>query len=334
MNNLQNHTTIYRSRRAEVKKKHKYGEKMSLLILTGLLLLIFIVSNVLSPKNPITHKAHSAKNEKVLSSAHMLVSTPTLHPTIAFALKHLNNSLPSVTPSPPQTTTQPVIPANDYCLHVPVLLYHHIQPLSIAEKLGHGKLTVDSEVFDRQMSYLASSGYITISSDELVNALLNHQQLSPKSVVITLDDGYDDAYSYAFPISKKYNIVMNLMIPSGLLDNNGYMTWQQLKEMASNSLIKVYNHTWSHAALGLATRDKIESEVTTANTQLQSNLGININIFTYPYGSFSPMAILILKDHGFKAAFSTLPGTLQCESFIMTLHRIHIGNALLSSYGF
>lgn len=124
------------------------------------------------------------------------------------------------------------------------------------------------------------------------------------------------------------------MIPSGLIGNPGYMSWSQLKEMAGNSLIHVYNHTWSHAALGNADRTKIEFEVSTSQNQLQSELGKSINILTYPYGSSSPLAISILKEHGFIGGISTINGTTQCDSYVMTLHRTRIGNAPLSSYGF
>ncbi|HEX8931529.1 MAG TPA: polysaccharide deacetylase family protein, partial [Patescibacteria group bacterium] len=203
-----------------------------------------------------------------------------------------------------------------------------------AKAQNHASLTVDSNIFDSQMNYLVTSGYHTISSDQVVNALINHQTLPPKSIVVTVDDGYDDAYNYAFPIAKKYNVTLDLMIPSGLINNPGYMNWSQLKEMAGNSLIHVYNHTWSHAALGIADRTKIEFEVSTSQSQLQSELGKSINILTYPYGSFSPLAISILKEHGFIAGISTINGTTQCDSYIMTLHRTHIGNAPLSSYGF
>ncbi len=56
----------------------------------------------------------------------------------------------------------------DYCLNVPVLLYHHIQPMRIAASLGHAQLTVGSDYFDMQMAYLVANKYHPISADELV----------------------------------------------------------------------------------------------------------------------------------------------------------------------
>ncbi|MBI5122828.1 hypothetical protein HZA75_03130 [Candidatus Roizmanbacteria bacterium] len=54
---------------------------------------------------------------------------------------------------------------NGYCIYVPMLTYHHIQPEAEAKVQGHAQLTVDSGIFDSQMSYLVANGYHTISSD-------------------------------------------------------------------------------------------------------------------------------------------------------------------------
>lgn len=254
-------------------------------------------------------------------------------------LAQIRKPVPTVTPTVKPQVIIPAVQANekkvnDFCLNVPVLFYHHVEPLAIAQQSGHAQLTVDSDYFDKQMAYLNASGYRSLSADELVDALINHRGLPAKSIVVTFDDGYDDNYNYAFQILKKYNIAGNFMIPTGLVENKGYMTWGQLKEMAGNPLMHIYNHTWSHASLGGASKDKIEYEITTANKQLEDNLGKRVTIFTYPYGSYNQLVIDVLKERGFTAAFSTINGTMQCQSYIFALRRTNIGNAPLSSYGF
>lgn len=221
----------------------------------------------------------------------------------------------------------------DFCLDVPVIMYHHIQPLEQAKLLGHAQLTVDSEIFEKQMKYLVDNGYTALSAEDLVNALMNHDQLPSKSIVITIDDGYIDNYTYGFMMAKKYNLVMNFMIPTELIGKADYMTWDHLKEMAQNPFAKIYNHTASHAALGLISKEQTDSELTRSNDQFKSELGLDINIFAYPYGSFSTTAVELLEKHGFVAAFTTLPGRKQCESQKMLLNRDRIGNAPLSEYG-
>lgn len=246
----------------------------------------------------------------------------------------------SITPLGSQTKTSALIPkaqadiANeDYCMTVPVILYHHIQPLYLSSEKQQSALSVGVEYFDMHMNYLASQGYVSLTADQLVHAILNREELPPKSIVVTLDDGYEDNYLYAYPILKKYHIVGNFMIPTGLIGKKDYMSWDQIIEMSHDPLMKFYNHTVDHVDVGNATSDVVEKQITTAQDTLAEELGSDSPIFTYPYGSSSETAFSVLKKLGFSAAFSTKPGFTQCKSFILNLHRNHVGNLPLSSFG-
>lgn len=219
-----------------------------------------------------------------------------------------------------------------FCLSVPVLLYHHIEPIEQAKTEGHSALTVDVNIFDSQMKYLKDKGYRSISAEDLVNAIVSHKSVG-KAAVVTLDDGYKDAYDFAYPVAKKYGIVLNLMIPTGLLNNSNYMSWDNLREMVNSGMVNAYDHTWSHYSLPNGNVQKIEMEVMTAKNQLEQNLGKKVNIFSYPYGSNDQKTVNILQKNGFIGAFSTIPSFYQCESYIYALRRNRIGNASLSSYG-
>jgi peptidoglycan/xylan/chitin deacetylase (PgdA/CDA1 family) len=244
----------------------------------------------------------------------------------------LQASLSAVPVDTPIPTPQPR-PAG-FCINVPVLYYHHIQPVSDILSKKQQSVSINSDVFDAQMSYLSSRGYNAITVKQLVDALYSHSQLPAKSVAITLDDGYRDSYTYAFPILKKYGLVASYMIPTGLLEGPDYLTWNQITELKNSGSIYLVDHTWSHFAVGTThVVDKINFEITSARSQLQDKTGQTIDIFAYPYGSFNDTSISLLKQNGFRAAFSTLGGSLQCETQMYTLHRIHVGSAPLSAYG-
>ncbi len=239
---------------------------------------------------------------------------------------------PSPTPSPsPSPSPSPV----DYgfCLNVPVLYYHHVEPMAQAKAAGHGSLTVDVATFDQQMAYLVSRGYKTIPAEQLAHAVLAHQKLPAKSIVVMIDDGYADLYTFAYPVIKKYNLTISLAIPTGLVDNPGYITWGQLSEMVGSGLFFAYDHTRSHAALTRLSYDQAQFEVNAAKKQLESSLGKSSDVFVYPYGSVNTQAINVLRANGFVAAFATTGGISQCESNIMALHRTRVGNMSLSGYG-
>lgn len=226
---------------------------------------------------------------------------------------------------------------DDFCLHVPVLMYHHIEPWAEAVVKKHTSLAVDTNTFDEQMGYLASQGYHTISADQLVSALHDHVSLLPKSVVLTFDDAYLDNYTYAYPTLKKYHLVGNYAVPTGLLgihaDTNDYYTWDQLKEMVDSEVIYANDHSWSHYPVGTGSLEKNQFEILTSKNQLESFLGKKITTFIYPYGSYQPWVFNVLQKDGFEGAFTTKPGTLQCESFVMNLHRNRVGNGQLTMFG-
>jgi peptidoglycan/xylan/chitin deacetylase (PgdA/CDA1 family) len=260
-------------------------------------------------------------------------------PTATISLRTKTYSVPLrytplISPYPTVIITPTPIPLTGFCLRVPILTYHHIQPEAAAKELGQTSLTVDNGIFDQQMAYLAGNGYTPILANELINALLMHSQLPGKPVMVTMDDGYADNAIYALPILQKYNIKANLMLASGLVGGNPDMlTWDQVNQLKGSGLIYFTNHTWSHYAISNGPQSKIDSEIDTAQTQIQDHTGQTVNVFTYPYGNFNNNAIQTLQRKGYIGAFSTIPGQYQCDSFIMTLHRTRIGNAPLSAYG-
>ena len=149
-----------------------------------------------------------------------------------------------------------------------------------------------------------------------------------------MDDGYADNYTYALPILEKYHIKANLMLSSGLVGSNPDMlTWSEISAMNASGLYYFTNHTWSHWPISRGPQEKINYEIDTAQAEIQQHTGQTVNIFTYPYGSFNANAISTLQKKGYIGAFSTIPGFYQCDSFIMTLHRNHMGNAPLYEYG-
>lgn len=249
---------------------------------------------------------------------------------------------PSLSPSPTASSSPTLIPSpvyTGYCLSVPVLLYHHLMPYQLAKEKGQTSLNVDNGIFDQQMGYLASHGYTTIFAEDLVSALKSHTALPAKSIVVTIDDGYADNFTYAFASLKKYNIKTSLMVPTGLMGvnsgANNYYSWSELKEMVQSGLVRAYNHTFSHSPMGTKDAAKDQFEVATAQEQLHSQLGITNTIFTYPYGTnaTSEKVHTVLIQNGITGAYSTIGGSYQCDSFIYSLHRLRVGNTSFPAYG-
>jgi peptidoglycan/xylan/chitin deacetylase (PgdA/CDA1 family) len=80
-------------------------------------------------------------------------------------------------------------------------------------------------VFERQMRYL-SQFYNFIPLSSMVASLYNGKPIQPNSVVLTLDDGFGDNYTHAFPILRKYGIPATIFLCINSVER-GELPWSQ-----------------------------------------------------------------------------------------------------------
>ena len=250
---------------------------------------------------------------------------PTLTPTTI--------SFPSPTPTPtpkPLTFTEMNILYGP-CAYLPTLMYHHIQSLKSAKEKKQTALTVETPIFKNQMQYLKDRGYTAISLQDLVNFFDQGIAVPQKSVLLTFDDGYEDFYTGAYPILRDLGFGATVFTPTGLMNNSGYLSWDQISEMAGNRILFA-NHTWSHKNVK-AKEDVLRMEVSTADVQLKEK-GLNSpKVFAYPFGLESSQAVTYLTALDYKLAFTTRYGSALCKKQRLDLPRVRIGNVNLSSYG-
>ena len=95
-------------------------------------------------------------------------------------------------------------------MKVPILFYHKISRPNPKAKVMD--LYVTPYNFQRQMSYLKWRGYKTITLDELRGWLSSGKKLPARSIILTFDDGYEDNYTYAFPILKKIGFTATIFL--------------------------------------------------------------------------------------------------------------------------
>ena len=221
---------------------------------------------------------------------------------------------------------------NEDCADVKVLMYHHIRDAKEAQEKNQTGLNVTPDYFEQHMKYLREEGYAVIGMDQLISFLDDGIKLPDKSAMITVDDGYEDNYLDMFPILKKYGFRAIIFTPTGLVEKPDYLTWKQIEEMNNSGLITFANHTWSHHG-SQGTKEKQLEEIGTANKELEEK-ELNVQkTFAYPYGRASDNAKEVLRELGYKLAFTTTRGTMMCRESRFDLPRIRAGNASLASYG-
>ncbi len=81
---------------------------------------------------------------------------------------------------------------------------------------------VHREAFEKQIEYLKNN-FNLVTLDDLVK---NYQQqgfFSKNTIVITIDDGYNDFYEIAFPVLKKYNVPATFFVTTRFVDGDFWL---------------------------------------------------------------------------------------------------------------
>ncbi len=209
---------------------------------------------------------------------------------------------------------------------VPILMYHHIGDLPPDADALRKSLTVSSERFDEQMRFLAEQGYTTIHIADLVNYFQTGAPLPEKPIILTFDDGYDDAYFNVFPTLKDFGFKGTFFIIGAPTDygSPGYMRWENVLELSENGM-EIGAHSLTHRYnLGQFRASIQDSEIIKGNQLMVDHLPNWTPLFSYPSGSYNQYTLDLLKQSGYAAAVTTKQGALQTSQAPLELRRIRI----------
>ena len=204
---------------------------------------------------------------------------------------------------------------------VSVLMYHSIAHNDVF-------FTVKPEMFEKQMKYLKDKDYNVIKLSDLISLLESNEELPKKTVVLTFDDGYQDNYNNAFLILKKYNFPATIFLVTGLVNqeiNNSQniplkiLNWEQIKEMHQSGLIDFQPHTVNHQELN-------KQEIIDSKKEIEERLNKKCEFFTYPRGVYNDKIIDILKNNGFRAAWTVENGRIKKDDNLFKLKRISVNS--------
>jgi len=221
----------------------------------------------------------------------------------------------------PQTPAQPRAPA---VLHVPILMYHHIWPITAKLTKSQRLMSVTPESFEQQMNEISSLGYNPITPDQLLAAVASGTALPDKPVMITFDDGYRDQYQYAFPILKKFGFQATFFIITDYFRKNGYLDTAMLKELDASGLATLASHTMHHVWLTAYKPPSQWAEIRRSKEQLEQILGHEVDYFAYPYGKYDDRVIQMVRDAGYRMAFAASAGNTYSTSTLFKMQRVRV----------
>jgi len=195
---------------------------------------------------------------------------------------------------------------------VPILYYHRIN--DVVE--GIDELHVKPAEFEKQMQYLKDNGYTVITFDDLDKT--EHIQ---KPVIITFDDGYEDNYTYAYPILKKFGFKATVFLVADFVGNSSILNKDEILEM--RDLVNFQSHTLSHPELTKLKPEEAEKEISLSKTKLEELTGTKMNAFAYPVGYYNANILEMVKKY-YKYAVCNGGGMYTTGESLFEIKRIYI----------
>jgi len=251
--------------------------------------------------------------------------TPTVtpRPTPTEPAERDVRRMPSSTPTAMRPLPTPTRPANARELHVPILMYHYIStPPENADAIRLD-LSMPPDVFEQTVAYFAAQGYQTVKIQALYDAVATGKPLPARTIVFTFDDGYADAYQNAYPILKKYNFTGTFYVVTSFVGRPGYMTWEQIVEMAQAGM-DIQSHSMTHIPLKGKSVDVLRREMGEAKRTLEKMIGQPVNFFCYPSGQYDELAIAVAQESGYLSATTTHAGVWENAALPFEWPRVRI----------
>ena len=215
---------------------------------------------------------------------------------------------------------------------VPILIYHSID--------GSGSpVSVSADAFRRQMEWLVTHGYRSITMTDLA-AALQAGRLPDRTVSITFDDAYRSVFQVAVPILQRLGLNATVFVPTRKVGgDNGWSSariprmpiasWDEIGQTAATRTVEIGGHSCTHLRLGRLSKAKALGEVLGSRDDLQAQLGLAVHSFCYPYGSVNEMVRDIVMDVGFQVACTTRWGHACVGDDPLLLRRVRVYHGML-----
>jgi peptidoglycan/xylan/chitin deacetylase (PgdA/CDA1 family) len=151
--------------------------------------------------------------------------------------------------------------------HVPVFVFHSLEP----------------ESFARKLQYLAENDYVTLSATEYFQFLVGTRPAPQNAVVLTFDDGRGSLWSVGQPLMRRYGMKgIVFLVPGRVPSRPGplpptwddvearrqspeaiiarekgdgaFLSWEEIDSLSRSGLFDFQSHTLTHARIHTAPR--------------------------------------------------------------------------------
>lgn len=215
----------------------------------------------------------------------------------------------------------------DKATFVPVLMYHFFYDAE-TEKPTKGSNSHSIQSVEKQLQWLWENGYVTLTMDELYAWMQGEIELPAKCVLLTSDDGKEDFFTLLQPTLKKYGFVATSFVITSWRKNLPYKLTLSNIEMHSHThnmhrgTIESGGVPDNRGMIQGVDIDEGVADMTTSSEKLNGS-----KYMAYPYGTYGGNAKTIVKQAGYRLAFTTTPGLVTRDSDPYQLPRMRVSGS-------
>ena len=161
------------------------------------------------------------------------------------------------------------------------LMYHRF------DENKYPSTNIQMDVFKQQIKIIKDLKYNFYNPGDLEKNF--HISKIEKKILITIDDAFSSFYEVAWPYLKEEKIPFILFVSTQTVGRNGYMTWNQIKELEKEDTVFIGNHSHTHSYLVDLKNEDFINDIDISSSIFINKLGYNPIFFSYPFGEYSDL---------------------------------------------
>jgi len=171
------------------------------------------------------------------------------------------------------------------------------------------------ETFERQMAFLAENGCRVVPLRRALAHMHGHIKLPPKSLAITIDGGYHDAFFNVLPVLRKYDFQATFFIPPEYIGNKREirgkpiqcLRWNEVRDMIRSGM-EIGLLAYHGRGIRMEYDEyAVKESVTRAMEVMRTEIDRRIEYCAFKEGVPKKSLWHFLQNQGFQAVFTQCP---------------------------
>lgn len=174
---------------------------------------------------------------------------------------------------------------------------------------------IRAKTFERQMNFFSEDGFDIVSLERALDHLNKKINLPSDSLALTVNGGYQDAYTNILPILEKCNLQATFFIPPESIGRQREikgepikcLTWDEIRQIIERGMEIGLLAYGGNSIKGKYDEPVVRNSILDGLKVFSEKLGIDIKYCAFKEGVPSKSLWEFIREQGFEAVFTQCP---------------------------